>query len=30
MTREEALAIYNSGPEAVVRVLLEMDTRLDA
>ena len=29
MTREEALAVYNSGPEAVVRVLLEMDTRLD-
>src|ERR1035441_3876230 len=30
MTREEAEAIYHAGPEAVVRVLLEMDVRLDA
>lgn len=28
MTREEALAIYHAGPEAVVRVLLEMDVRI--
>ena len=27
MTPEEALAIYHSGPETVVRVLLEMDAR---
>jgi len=30
MTREEALAIYHAGPEAVVRVLLEMDARIHA
>ena len=30
MTPEEALAIYHSGPETVMRVLLEMDTRLAA
>lgn len=30
MTAEEALAIYHSGPETAVRVLLEMDARLDA
>ena len=29
MTGEEALAIYHSGPETVVRVLLEMDARLN-
>ena len=29
MTPEEALAIYHSGPETVVRVLLEMDARLN-
>ena len=28
MTREEALAIYHSGPETVVRVLLAMDARI--
>lgn len=28
LTREEALAIYRAGPEAVVRVLLEMDARI--
>jgi transposase len=28
MTREEALAIYQAGPETVVRVLLEMDARI--
>ena len=27
MTREEALEVYNSGPEAVARVLLEMEAR---
>ena len=27
MTPEEALVIYHSGPETVVRVLLEMDAR---
>jgi hypothetical protein len=30
MTREEALAIYQGGPEVVVRVLLEMDARIHA
>jgi transposase len=30
LTREEALAIYHAGPEAVVRVLLEMDARIHA
>ena len=30
MTTEEALAIYRAGPETVVRMLLEMDARLDA
>jgi transposase len=30
MTPEEALAIYHAGPEPVVRVLLEMDTRIHA
>ena len=30
MTREEALAIYHAGPEVVVRVLLEMDARIQA
>ena len=30
MTPEEALAIYQAGPETVVRVLLEMDARLAA
>ena len=30
MAPEEALAIYQAGPETVVRVLLEMATRLDA
>jgi transposase len=30
MTREEALAIYQAGPEAVVDVLLKMDARLAA
>ena len=29
MTPEEALAIYQAGPETVVRVLLEMDARLN-
>ena len=28
MTPEEALAIYQAGPETVVRVLLGMDVRL--
>ena len=28
MTPEAALAIYQAGPETVVRVLLEMDVRL--
>ena len=30
MTREEALAIYQAGPETVVSVLLEMEVHLDA
>jgi transposase len=30
MTSAQALAIYRAGPEAVVRVLLEMDARIDA
>lgn len=30
MTGEEALAIYQAGPETAVRVLLELDTRLAA
>ena len=30
MTPEEALAIYQAGPETVVRVLLEMDARPNA
>jgi len=30
MTREEALAIYQGGPDVVVRVLLEMDARIHA
>ena len=30
LTREDALAIYHAGPDTVVRVLLEMDARLDA
>lgn len=30
MTSAQALAIYRSGPEAVVQVLLEMDARIDA
>jgi hypothetical protein len=30
MTQEEALAIYQAGPEAVVDVLLKMDARLAA
>jgi|AntAceMinimDraft_17_1070374.scaffolds.fasta_scaffold08542_5 transposase len=30
MTRSEAEAIYDAGKEAVVRVLLEMDARIDA
>lgn len=30
MTRKEALAIYQAGPETVVRVVLEMDVRLSA
>lgn len=30
MTSAQALAIYRSGPETVVRVLLEMDARIDA
>jgi transposase len=30
MTREQAQAIYRAGEEAVVRVLLEMDARIDA
>ncbi len=29
-TRGEALAIYHAGPEVVVRVLLEMDSRIHA
>jgi transposase len=30
MTSAQALAIYRAGPETVVRVLLEMDARIDA
>jgi transposase len=30
LSREEALAIYDAGPELVVRVLLEMDGRIHA
>ena len=30
MTRSEAEAIYDAGKEAVVRVLLAMDARIDA
>ena len=30
MTSAQALAIYQAGPETVVRVLLEMDARIDA
>ena len=30
LTREEALAIYQAGPQTVVRVFLEMDARLHA
>ena len=30
ITREEALAIYHAGPEVVVRVLMEMDARIQA
>jgi hypothetical protein len=30
MTREEALAIYPAGPATAVRVLLEMDARINA
>ena len=30
MTQEEALAIYRTGPENTVRVLLEMDARINA
>jgi Family of unknown function (DUF6444) len=30
MTREEALTIYQAGPETVVRVFLEMDARINA
>lgn len=30
MKPEEALAIYQAGPETVVRVLLEIDARLNA
>ena len=29
LTREDALAIYDAGPETVVRVLLAMDARID-
>ena len=30
LTRADSLAIYHAGPEAVVRVLLEMDARIHA
>ena len=30
LTREEALAIYQAGPQTVVRVFLEMDARIHA
>jgi len=30
MTREEAQAIYEAGPATAVRVLLEMDARIQA
>ena len=30
MTSAQALEIYRAGPETVVRVLLEMDARIDA